>query len=350
MNRRNLFQLAFASGISAILLLPSCKEKENTNQSETKPSALPAKVHVVKEETLENTIRTTGTLFANEEVILKSEVPGKVVLIGFQEGDFVKKGQLLFRIDESELIAQKEKVTVQLSLARKELERSKGLFEIQAVSQEEYDNAANKTAELEAEYKLLDARIGKSSVYAPFDGQTGLRYISPGAFVATGETLANLIQHNPIKVDFSIPEIYASQVKAGQSIMFTLAGGQDTFSAKVYALEPKINAQSRNMSIRALLNNPGKTLIPGAFVEITVFLDLIRDALLVPGEAIVPVLNGQKVYLIKNGKAVSTNVSTGIRTAENVQITQGLSPGDSVLTTGILQVREGANIQPVNVK
>ncbi|HXH17530.1 MAG TPA: efflux RND transporter periplasmic adaptor subunit [Chitinophagales bacterium] len=290
---------------------------------------------------LDNVITTHGTILPNEEIELRSETAGQIVTINFRESSRVVKGQLLLQIDDSELVPALNKLKVQLKIARDELERKKQLFDIQGISKDELEEAEMAVNSLESDIHLTEAKIKKTKIIAPFSGIIGLRYVSPGAFVTSGDRIAKLVETDPVKIEFSVPEIYASRIKKGTVIEFALAGSDKKHQAEVYAFEPVIDAVSRNITIRAHADNQQGDLIPGAFVDLTVRLQQIKDALLVPALAVIPDISGQKVFVMKNGKAMVSLVKTGIQKDNLVQITEGIQPGDTVITTSLLSLKEG---------
>lgn len=294
---------------------------------------------------LENNILATGNVIANEEVELRSEVPGRIVAINFDEGSHVNKGSLLMKIDDRELQAQLKKLQVDEKQAKDDLYRKEKLLELKAVSQEEYDKAFNTHGITQAEIELVRTQISKTEIYAPFSGQIGLRQVSPGGFVSSSTLVARLQQTDPVKIDFAIPEKYRGKVLKGTMIKFTVEGNDSTFTGHVYAIEPKIDPATRNVSLRALCSNPKGQLIPGSFAKVDIILDNIRDALVIPSEAIIPMMNGEKVFVSSNGKATTRIIQTGIRTETKVQVIKGLNPGDTVITTGLLQLREDASVK-----
>ncbi|MCK9422002.1 MAG: efflux RND transporter periplasmic adaptor subunit [Bacteroidales bacterium] len=329
------------------LFLTGCKGKKKDPAGGGSLKAVTVGATVIYPRILENKILTNGNLIANEEVELRSEIPGRVISISFEEGSPVVKGALLVKIDDRELQAQLKKLQVDEKQAHDDLYRKEKLLELKAVSQEEYDKSFNTLGIIQAQEELLRTQISKTEIYAPFSGQIGLRQVSPGGFVSSATLVARLQQTNPIKIDFAIPEKYREHVGKGTLIKFSVEGIDSAFTGHVFAIEPKIDPGTRNVSLRASCPNSNGMLIPGAFARVDILLESIRDALVVPSEAIIPQLNGEKVFLCKNGKARSQIIMTGIRTEREVQVVKGLQPGDTVITTAILQLREE---MPVNIK
>lgn len=299
---------------------------------------------VLKSHTVVNKVYTTGTLIANEEVDLRSEITGKVSKIFFQEGTNVARHQLLLKINDDELQAQKKRTESQLRLAELREARQRQLLAEKAASQEEYDTALNELNSLKAQLDALKAQIDRTEIRAPFSGKVGLRYVSEGSYVSPSTRITTLQSSTPIKLDFSIPEKYAAQVRTGNKAFFRVQSSPKTFEATVYAIEPRIDLNTRTLQLRAIHPNKTGELIAGSFADVELVLQEIPNALMIPSEALVPDLKGQQVFIIRNGKVADRPVEIGLRTEKEVQIVSGLSVGDTVLTTGILQVRNGMSV------
>jgi membrane fusion protein (multidrug efflux system) len=327
------------------MIMIGCKGSRKEQPGNTGPKAMTVGGLIIHPRALENSIMTTGTVIANEEVELHSEVPGRIVAINFDEGSHVNKGTLLLKIDDRELQAQLKKLQVDEKQTEDDVYRKEKLLELKAVSQEEYDKAFNTHAITHAEIDLIRTQISKTEIYAPFSGQIGLRQVSPGGFVSSSTLVARLQQTDPVKIDFAIPEKYRGKVQKGTLIKFRVEGNDNVFTGHVYAIEPKIDPATRNVSLRALCPNPAGILVPGSFAKVDIVLDNIPDALVIPSEAIIPVMNGEKIFVCRGGKARSQIVTTGIRTEREVEVTDGLKPGDTVITTGLLQLREDVDVK-----
>ncbi len=302
---------------------------------------IPVKAHILKPQKLNNNVITTGTVLANESVDLKCETSGKVTHIYFKEGSHVNKGDVLLKINDEELQAQLLGAKSALKLAEDNMARAKQLLDKQGISQQDYDAAANDLNVKKANFDLVKAQIDKTEIKAPFEGIIGLRYVSEGSFINSSIVIASLQDINPVKIDFSIPEKYSGFVNRGDKIKFSVAGSGKSYEGTVFAIEPKIDEMTRSLKIRAISPNTKGEILPGSFADVTLILKEIQDALMVPSQAIIPILKGQKVYLYKNGIVSESEVKTGIRTDTDVQLTGGISPLDTVITTGILQLAPG---------
>ena len=301
---------------------------------------------VMKPQVLENIIRSSGTVLASESVDLVAEAAGRIDAIPANEGAHVRKNDLLLKINDDDLQAQMRKTNLQISLAADQEERQKQLVEKNLISKEQYDITASQLNTLRADSGNLQSTIRKREIRAPFDGIFGLRYVSEGSYVSPTTRIASIQKINPLKVDFSIPEKYAGKVFVSDIVQCKNDELKLQFTGKLYAIEPKIDPTTRTIQLRAMCENKSEKIFPGSYVQIEFHLKNIPDALLVPTQAIIPVLKGQTVLVQRNGIVVSVPVQTGIRTPASVQITDGLAPGDTVIITGILQLRAG---MPVNV-
>lgn len=315
----------------------------------TSDNRLSVQAVVIMPDSLQNVIRATGTAIANAEVELRSETSGLVTDLRFREGTSVSKGQILVKINDADLRAQRRQNELQLSLAKDSERRQKQLFERGAISQEDYDLALNRLNVIEAQLALIDAQLARTVIRAPFRGTIGLRYIDIGDYITPSTRISILQNIDSVKIDFSIPEQYATLVQRNDRINFRVAGNPTTFNGRIFAVEPRIDAASRSLPLRAIAPNPTKKILPGAFVEIEYVLEELYDALLVPTQALVPQLQGQIVYVIKAGKATQVQVNTGIRSSTKIQILDGIAQGDTVITTGILQLREGLPVRVTQI-
>jgi len=307
-------------------------------------ASLQVEAVVMEPQTIEDRIFSSGSIQANEVVELSSESSGIITGIFFEEGREVESGELLIKINDSELQAQKQRANFRLNLAEQREERQRRLLERGGISQDDYDATLNEVNVLRSELNLIDAQIDKTEIRAPFSGRIGLKYVSEGSYISPNTRIASLQEIDPVKIDFSVPERYISRVNIGDNISFDVQGIDSTFTGEVYAIEPRIDLQTRTLQIRALSQNDDQLLYPGAFANIVLILDEIDDALMVPTISVVPELNSQKVYVVRNGVIEQARIETGIRTSDKVQIISGVARGDTVLTTGLLQVNPGTEV------
>jgi len=313
------------------------------------PTKTYVKAYVVTPTALENRLTSKGTIIPNEEVEITSEVSGKIIEIFFNEGDRISKGDLLISLDDSELQAQLQKSEYELQFLETKAEREQKLNERGGISDEEYEATVRDLNTTKAQIELIKAQIDKTKIRAPFSGTIGLRYVSEGSYVSPSTQIANLVDASRVKLDFTVPEKYMSVLKKGTKITFTMDGIAQSFEGSVYAIEPKIDPKTRTITLRANCPNQEGLIIPGAFANIQLLLDRIENALSVPTEAIIPEMESKKVYLVKEGKAESAQVETGLRLPKKVQVVEGLQVGDTVIISGILQVRNGTPVSITEV-
>lgn len=329
--------------ISFSIIHTACKKKNANGAAQAQGAPLPVEGRILGTDTLDETLTVIGTVKANESVMIMPEIGGKIESIGFKEGERVSKGQVLFKINDAELRAQLKSTSAQRSLAAIQEKRLAELSEINGVSKQEYDAAVYNLKQLEAAEELIQAQIEKTFIRSPFNGLAGIRTVSPGAFVTAGQALVGIQETGPLKVDFTVTEKYASKILSGVEIKVMTS--KDTLSAKLLATGEQIDANTRNLAVRAIIENHKDKLIAGNTVEVELNFGEIRDAIMVPTQAIVPVNQGKQVWLLKGGKANPAKVVTGIKTKSDVQVESGVSPGDTLIVTGLLKLRPGAAVK-----
>ncbi len=310
-------------------------------------SSLPVSVVIAETSTMDNTIKSAGTLVAEEEVIITTEVSGIVNSTHFKDGMSVKTGDLLIKINDDELRAQLEKAEHQRTLVQQSLERQEVLLKKDAISHEAFDKVKTDLLVLDSEVQLLNVKLSKTSIRAPFSGRVGFREVSQGAFLQPGAVITKLVKTSPLRIEFAVPERYQSENLVGREIEFIVAGFEETFKAEIYAVEPRIYERTRSLVLRAKYANDNEKLLPGMFAHITVPIQRLTNVIQVPAHAIIPELNGESVFVYKNGKASKQNVVTGIRNENLIAVTEGLNSGDTIIISGILQLRHS---MPVTIE
>lgn len=308
---------------------------------------------VLKYQVLTDKIVSTGSIIPDEEVDLSFESSGKVVTIYFTEGTHVKNGDLLAKINDKPLQAQLKKLEAQIPLAKDRVFRQRTLLEKDAVSQEAYEQVTTEYEKLMADIDLVKANIAQTELRAPFDGIIGLRSVSEGAYVSPTTVITKLTKISPLKIDFSINESYASDVKDGTNILFRLESSDGMlreYKAKVYAVESTVDKETRSLKVRATYPNHDESIFPGRYTSVEITRREIKDALAVPSEALIPEMGKNIVYLYKGGVAEPTEVTLGLRTESSVQVLKGLSPGDTLITSGVMQLRTGMKVTIDNLK
>ena len=348
--------------IIGIIVYPQIKKQLNTDKQELVPfvpapgqqrNALLINAIVLKQQSLTDKFISTGTTIPDEEVDLSFESSGKIVSIYFTEGTHVKKGELLAKINDKPLQAELKKLEAQIPLAKERVFRQGTLLQKDAVSQEAYEQVTTEYEKLMADIELVKSRILQTELLAPFDGIIGLRLVSEGAYATPATVIANLTKISPLKIEFSIPERYASDVSNGTNITFFMEGASgmvQAHNAKVYAVESKVALETRTLTARALYPNTNEAILPGRLLSVEIIRKEIKDALTVPSEAIIPEMGRSIVYLYKDGEAKSAEIISGLRTEKEVQILEGLQPGDTVITTGVMQLRNNMKVIIDNLK
>lgn len=290
------------------------------------------------------TLSATGTLIPDEGVDLQAETGGRVISISFREGARVTKGSLLVKLNDAELRATLARSQHQLALAETRERRLAPLVKQGLVRQEDYDILASEVNVQKAEIDLTRAQIDKTEIRAPFDGVIGLRYVSEGALVGASTRVATLQRLDKLKLDFAIPEKYASRIRLGSPVQFSVAGSERRFDARIYAYDPRIDAGTRSVLIRAQTDNTQNRLLPGTYANVELVLDQLDGTLLVPAVAVIPGLNEKNLFVYDNGHAERRKVETGTRTATMVQILSGLQAGEVVITSGLQNLRPGQTV------
>ncbi len=327
-------------------LVACTNEEKQTEKSNDIQSATLVEVIVAKKTSLTNSVKSIGNLIADESVELSTQVGGTVEQINFEEGTFVKKGRLLLRVFNADLVAELNEIKARKQLAKSQLERSKKLLKAEGLSQEEVDQAQANYDELSASEQRLHAEIAKTKVSAPFDGVIGLRQVSIGDFLASNTAFAKLVKTSPIKINFSLAEKYANLIKQGDSIRFQSPNQSTYKKALVYAVEPQIDVTSRTIEARAKFHNADGKLFPGAFVDVYFDTENFDETITIPNQSIVPEVDGNTVFVVNNkGEIEKRKVKTGIRNADKIQVLSGLNEGDTLVTTGLMQIREGMPVR-----
>ena len=347
MNRTTCL-FAIIAGLGFLALGCSGEKGQASSNKAASAGKIPVSALVIRPQAIENSIVTTGTLLANEEVELRPEISGRITGIYFQEGSRVKRGDLMLKIDDSELKAQLKGKQAEEKLASDEETRRRTLLENQSISQEEYDRASYALKMIQSDREVLESRLAKTEIVAPFSGTVGLRYVSAGSNVSSNVLVTTLQDTDSMKVEFSVPEKYARLIRPGMEVVLQVGDmGKKEYRGAIFAVESRIDISTRTIKTRARIPNPGRELVPGSFAKIELTLERVQEAIAIPSQAVIPELTGEKVFIYANGIARSVPVKVGIRTESLVQITEGLNPLDTLVLTGLLQLADGS---PVDIK
>ena len=299
---------------------------------------------VVISQRLQEDIVSSGSLLAAEQVDIYPEISARIIQLNFREGQPIAKGALLVKLFDTDLRAQYQKLQAQADNAKRIEERNKQLLVRGGISQQEYDIATTNLQSSLADIELVKANLQRTEIRAPFSGVIGLRNVSTGALVSPNTLIARLQHIASLKLDFSIPEKYGQSVHNGSLISFLVDGSTQPSQGVVYAIEPGVDEQTRNLRIRAQVNNTSAKFRPGTFARVTLTIQN-NNSLVVPTQAVIPQTRTNQVVIIKNGKAQFKDVKTGLRTAGSIQILSGLSLGDTVAITGLLFLKPDSPVK-----
>ena len=306
--------------------------------------------YVVKERAISEKIEVPGSLLPFEETQLRAEVGGRVVQLNIQEGAPVSKGTVLVKLFDRDLQAQLKKLQVQLQIKEKTEERSAELLKINGISQQDYDLSALDVENLKADIESTKIAISKTEIRAPYNGRVGLRNFSLGSYVSPNDIITTIRQVDQLKLEFSIPEKYAKEIVKGYLVSFRVDGGDQHHNATVMATENSVDANTRTLRVRAVVQATHRELVPGIFAKVTLQLGKDDKALLVPTQAVIPAARNKQVILFRKDSALYTVVETGVRDSAFVQITSGLKVGDTVVTSGLMAIRPNAKIKVTQIE
>ena len=324
--------------IVAVILYNKVLHPPYTGADKNAPKSKVLRVNgvIVQPQALDNNVLSSGTLVASESVDLHAQSSGTITALNLNEGTYVAGGTLLVKLFDDDLQAELKKLEAQKEAAERTEQRMKELLAVNGVGQQDYDNASTSLKGILADIENIKAQIEKTEIRAPFDGMIGLRNVSLGAYLTPSTSVASLQKINPLKMDFNVPEKYAPDIHKGDLVNFTVGGFTNTFQARVYAIEPHIDEDTRALKVRALVQNGDARLLPGAFADIQVVLQRIENALMIPSQCVISDIRNKSVVVAKNGIADFRIVSTGVRSESSVQIANGIQAGDTVITSSLL--------------
>lgn len=339
------------TGLILFIYLTSCgntSKDPSPAKNENKPRATPAlqvQGYVVQPSVLNSSIDVAGTLLPFEETEIHPEVPGKIVMLSIKEGSVVKRGTLLARLFAGDLAAQLHKLNVQLEIAKKTKERQTDLLKIGGISQQDYDLSVLNVSTIQADIQVLNASINKTIIRAPFDGKVGFRNVSMGAYVTQTTVITTIRQINKLKLEFSVPEKYTPKIAIGNVINFTTEASSKNYTAKIVATESGITEDNRSLKVHAIVENVDKNITAGSFAKVNFDMGNNNEAIMIPTQSIIPEARDKKVIISKGGTAEFKVVKTGERDSARVEILSGLNIGDTVITTGLLNLKPGSKVK-----
>lgn len=326
----------------------SSERKKDVTVAQNNPAKRPSPkvdAFIVQTQSISESLEVPGTIVSDEATEIHPEVSGRIINLYVREGAQVGKGALLVKLYDADLQAQKRKLQVQLKIARQTEDRYNQLQKIGGISKQDYDVTTLQANNLRADLDIIRTSIAKTEIRAPFSGKLGLKGVSTGAYVTPQSVVTTIQKTSGLRIDFSVPEKYTSQLKKGQYVNFTVEGSDRKYAATIQATESGITEATRTLTIRALVRGDQAGLIPGGFAKVKLQFDPDPTALMIPTQAIIPQARGKKLALYKGGTAQFVDVTTGIRDSSKVQITSGLNKGDTVIVTGLLSVKPEAQVQ-----
>ena len=331
-------------------ILLSCENKKKPAPAanaggERSNRPMQAEAYIVKTKSISENIDVPGTLFPFEETEIRPEISGRIVYLNVPEGRTVAKGTVLAKLFDGDLQAQLKKLQVQLEIAQQTATRYKELLKIGGISQQESDLTELQVNNLKADMELVRVDIYKTTIRAPYSGRIGLKSISSGAYVTPTNIITTISQVNKLKMEFTVPEKYSAYMKRGRIVNFTVAGSDKKFSSSIMATESNIEANTRTLKVRSVVDGTHPSLVPGAFAKVTLQMGQNDQAVMIPTQAIIPQARNKRVILYRDGTAKFEIVTTGIRDSSFVQITEGLKAGDTIITTGLLAIRPDSKIK-----
>lgn len=333
-------------GLLGVLTLFACKEKNKSVDKFNPNAPVSVDITIAATQKLDKQIEVNGTVLANDFVELRPESNGRIIFLQIPEGKLVHAGTVLAKLNDADLQAQLEKIKAQLELANLNEQRNRHLVALKGINQSDYDASLQQVKALKADLAYTQSLIDKTIIKAPFTGQLGLRQVSVGAYINTATTIATIQKLDQLKLDFTLPEVYASYISVGKKIQVATIGNGANLPTKmmatITAIEPQIIASSRNLKVRASFL--GKVL-PGAYAKVYLGETNVQPSILMPSNIIIPDSKNKQIVVVRNGEAKFIVVETGYRTTTAVEITKGLEVGDSVIVAGMLFVKDGAKLK-----
>lgn len=320
-------------------------------QPKVRPQMPPVKVvtyKVVPSKLVEN-IKAVGTLEANASTLIRAEVTGRVAKIDFNEGQPAKEGELLLEIEDDTYKQAVERAQAAFELATITYNRNIELQKSGAVALQAIDESQANLRITESDFEAAKIRLKKTEIKAPFDGIVGVSTISVGDYLNIGDPIVNIAAIDPLKMQFTVPQKYLSNIKDGAAVILTTdAWPNEVFLGNIYAINPEIDVDTRNITIKALIPNEDGFLRPGMFAYVNLGVAEKDSALLIPEEALIP--SGELMTVIKvvDDKAQTTKVKIGARQNNMAEVTEGLMADDIIISAGSLKVREGSLVQSVS--
>lgn len=329
------------------IIFSGCNRAPDEEQTQRRP--VNVIVAPVEKKSVSENIDLVGSLSPNEKVELESEINGVISGIYFQEGDWVKKGQPLIELDDSKLMARVAVAEANFRLAETNRSRSRNLLDTNTISEQAYDQSVSEYEVGAATLELRKRELQDASIAAPFDGVVGLRRVSPGQFIQPGQILTVLVSIDPIKADFQVPERFIGVLRIGQEINIRVAAYVDeSFKGNVYFISPEVDQTTRNVLVRATIENRQMRLKPGMFGNLSLLLQIREHAMVIPESALIVQADQSFVMSVAEDNTAHMNmVTAGLRLEGEVEILEGLNVGDRVITEGHQKLGPGTPVNPL---
>jgi membrane fusion protein (multidrug efflux system) len=351
LKKYGMYGYPFFTFLIAVAILNFCGcSNEQASGGGFKMPPTPVEATYVKAQDIADKFEAVGTIEAIEGITVVSEIDASVISLPFSEGSFIKKGDLIAQLDDSQLSAEVNRTEALYTQSQSAYDRVKTIVEQNAGTKQDLDDALANLKVARANYELAKARLAKTRVVAPFDGFVGTRKVSVGTFLRTGQEITELANLNEIRVSFSAPERYLAQLKRGAKVIVssTVFPGYE-LSGNIIAIEPILDSETRNVNVVARVRNPGQKFRPGMSANVAAILSEHPNALTVPNEAVFANGNQSFVYIInKDSIVAATPVTLGMQTPKIVEITSGLRDGIQVVRTGYQKLFNGAKVMPIN--
>jgi membrane fusion protein (multidrug efflux system) len=343
--------LLYILSIPVVLFVAGCSDQQAADGQFSMPP-MPVEVVQVKEQKVADKFQAIGTIEAIEEITVVSEIDAIVLSLPFEEGNHIRRGDIIAQLDDEQLAAELSRAEALFTQSQASYNRIKSIVEQKAGTPQDLDDALASLKVAEANLKFAKARLNKTRIVAPFDGMIGSRKVSIGSFLRTGDAITELANLNEIRVNFSAPERFLSQLKKGaEVIVFTPVYSGHEVKGKIIAIEPVIDSETRTVRIVARVQNPGQKFRPGMSTNVSVILSERPDALTIPTEAVFANGNQSFVYTVMPDSTVAPSpVTLGLQLSDVVEVVSGLEKGMQIVTAGHQKLFPGAKVMPVNTQ
>jgi membrane fusion protein (multidrug efflux system) len=346
---KKILSVGYAIGTGIILLVQGCAKPETANGRYARP-AMPVETAPVRVQTMTDKFEAVGTIEADQAVTVVSEIDGTVISLPFKEGESIKTGQLIAKLEDTQLAADVARTEALRDQSRVNYERIKAVVDQNAGTAQDLDNAAAALKVAEANLALARARFEKTRIVAPFDGKIGVRHVSVGAFLRAGQAIAEMANLDNMRVSFSVPENYISRLKRGADIsVSTPANPDQQVRGNIFAIDPLVDPDTRNGQITARVPNPGELFLPGMSATISATLGERPDAITIPNEAVFANGSQSFVYTVKGDSTVQqVPITLGTQRSDVVEVLTGLTEGATIVRTGHQKLYPGAKVMPLS--